>query len=107
MDIFSISKTYQVDYTLFDELGLNLFVFDDQKMHFIGEYKFPHYEKASAKIYVTCMPAQFWKFEIQTDENKIYILETGSGTLSEYWKTVELVATGMLVLNGASGFSYP
>lgn len=97
--IFGNSKTYRCDLELFQNLGLNTFTTDNKDQLFVGEYKLPHYDKTSVKIYVTCMPAQFWKFEIKTDEDCKYVIKTGSGSLSEYWDSVMLVATGCFVVN--------
>lgn len=92
------SRTYHSDLGLFSKLGLKPFHANSQNELFVGEYKIPEYEKAGIKIFVTCLPAQFWRFEIQTDEDKKFEASTGSGTLSEYWPSVLQIAEGMLVV---------
>jgi hypothetical protein len=42
------------------------------------------------------MPAQFWRFEIITEENKKFEVKNGSGCLSEYWPGVLKIAEGMM-----------
>lgn len=97
--ILGTAKTYSWDLELFQELGLTPFSSDNQEELFVGEYKLPHYDKANIKIWVTCMPAQFWRFEIETDEDKKFEVSTGSGSMSDYWSIVLKVAEGMLVVN--------
>ena len=97
--ILRTAKTHSWDLELFQELGLTPFSSDNQEELFVGEYKLPHYDKANIKIWVTCMPAQFWRFEIETDEDKKFEVSTGSGSMSDYWSSVLKVAEGMLVVN--------
>lgn len=97
--ILGTAKTYSWDLELFQKLGLTPFSCENQEELFVGEYKLPHYEKANIKIWVTCMPAQFWRFEIETDEDKKFEVSTGSGSMSDYWSSVLKVAEGMLVIN--------
>ena len=97
--ILGTAKTYSWDLELFQELGLTPFSSDNQEELFVGEYKLPHYDKANIKIWVTCMPAQFFRFEIETDEDKKFEVSTGSGSMSDYWSSVLKVAEGMLVVN--------
>lgn len=92
---FSKSETYPSDLKLFEKLGLKPFETENQEQIFLGEYKLPHYEKAKIKIYVTCMPAQFYQFQVISESGIKYKIETGSGTLSEYWESVVKVATDM------------
>lgn len=97
--ILGTAKTYSWDLELFQKLGLTPFSIDNQDELFVGEYKLPHYDTAKIKIWVTCMPAQFWRFEIETDEDKKFEVSTGSGAMSDYWSSVLKVAEGMLVVN--------
>jgi hypothetical protein len=46
------------------------------------------------------MPAQFWEFEVETDEDYKCVIETGSGFLSDYWGSVLKVAEGCFIVNG-------
>lgn len=96
--MLSNAKTYIHDLDLFKELGFENFSVNHQNEIPIGTHKLEHYEKAEIKVFVTCMPAQFWRFEIITDEDKSFNIKTGSGTLSDYWKTAVLFAEGMLVV---------
>lgn len=93
--LFGAAKTHCQDLDLFQKIGFKPFEFNDQEKHFIGEYKLPHYDKASIKVSVTCMPAQFWQFEIETDEDQKFTIETGSGSLSDFFDSAVLVAGGM------------
>lgn len=97
--ILGEAKTYQVDLELFQELDLKTFKTGSQEQFLVGEYKLPNYEKAKVKISVTCMPAQFWQFEVETDEGHKFNIETGSGSLSDYWDSVMKVAESMFVVN--------
>lgn len=97
--ILGEAQTYRTDLELFHELGLKTFKTDSQEELFVGEYKLPHYDKANVKISVTCMPAQFWKFEVETDEDYKCVIKTGSGSLSDYWQSVLKVAEGCFVVN--------
>lgn len=92
------SKTYPWDYDIFVKLGLPNFIIKDQDKHLLGVYKHPDYEDAFVEISVTCMPAQFWHFKIITAEDQMYNVDTGSGSLSEYWPSIELILQGMLVI---------
>jgi len=93
------SKTYDADLELFQELGLKTFKTNSQEKLFVGEYKLPHYDKANVKISVICMPAQFWEFEVETDEDYKCVIRTGSGSLFDYWQSVLKVAEGCFVVS--------
>jgi hypothetical protein len=89
------AKTYSKDYDLFAKLGFKRFSIDDQFKTLIGTYSFD--DESFIKVWVTCFPAQFWHFEIYCAEvDKTYYFATGSGCLSDYWNSIELIATGML-----------
>lgn len=91
-------KPYRGDLELFNKLGLKPFETELKEKTFVGEYKLPNYDKANVKIFVTCLPAQFWEFEVETDENYKFSIGTGSGLLSDYWDSVILVAEGCFVV---------
>lgn len=99
MTFISEAETYQEDFELFQNLGLKRFKTDSRKKFIVGEYKLPHYEKGKVKISVTCLPAQFWEFEVETIDGKKFNIKTGSGTLSNYWDSVLKVAEDMFVVN--------
>lgn len=86
------SKTYSEDWDLFQKLGLKTFKTYSRDKFCVGEYKLPNCEKASIKVSVTCMPVQFWHLEIETDEGNKYVVNTGSGALSEYWASAVKLA---------------
>jgi len=94
--ILGPSRAYPADIELFIRLGLKPFSVDSRDEFFVGEYKLPNYEeeRVSVKIFVTCLPAQFWRFEVQTADNEKYEIKTGSGKLIDYWPSVLLVAEG-------------
>lgn len=86
------------DLKLLSSLGIKPFTPVDEKEQFVGEYGFPYptYEKAKVKIFVSCLPAQFWRFEITTEEGLIFNINTGSGFLYEFWPSIVLIADGRL-----------
>ncbi|MFB6318400.1 hypothetical protein [Saccharicrinis sp. FJH54] len=90
------SKTSNSDLFLFNKLGLVPFDIDDQDKHYLGIHTLDSNPVASIKIFVTCMPAQFWEFEVTTIEGQKYVLQTGSGPLSIFWESIVLVAQNML-----------
>jgi len=90
---------HQVDLILFEKLGLKPFKTSSRDRFLVGEYKLPHSEKATIKISVTCLPAKFWCFEVITVQDEAFIIETGSGTLSEFWDSVIKVAEGLFTVS--------
>lgn len=98
MELGFSSNTYGWDLPLFESLGLKPFVIHDQRRTLVGKYKLPDCEMASVEIWVTCMPAQFWQFIIETDEGRKFEATTGSGSLSDYWPSILKIAEGMLVV---------
>lgn len=89
------STPYKDDLHLFEELGLIKFSLPNWQEEFIGEVDEKDYK---IKVWVECAPAQFWTFEIYNKEAKkiTYKISTGSGSLSDYWETIENFAQGML-----------
>ncbi|SFH40618.1 hypothetical protein SAMN05421739_11815 [Pontibacter chinhatensis] len=50
-------------------------------------------------VYVTCMPAQFWKFDILCKESrKRMIMETGSGIFTRYWSVAEMIGQNLVTV---------
>jgi hypothetical protein len=96
--MFTESTTYTVDLGLFQKLELPTFKTKNNEKLFVGEYKFPQPSKANVKIFVTCLPAQFWEFEVETDEGYQCVITTGSGSLTDYWGSVYKVANGCFVV---------
>jgi len=97
MNIF-YNGTYREDYELFDKLGLSRFDTNNKEEIFVGEYKLPYYEYTKIKIYVSFAPAQFWRFYVETEDGKKINIETGSGSLSDYWNMVLKVAEDMFIV---------
>lgn len=96
------SETHYSDLNLFNELGFKPFKTNIEEILFLGKYKIPNYDKASIKVWVVTLPSQMWKFEITTDEYNKYIVETGSGRLTDFWNCVMQIATDMFVVTKIS-----
>jgi hypothetical protein len=95
----SMYRTSPTDHTIFDKLKLPLFndINHGQLTH-VGDVVVN--EVNTVRVFVTCMPAQCWEFEVYNKETDCtYRLSTGSGTLNNYWPSVELIASGMLVVD--------
>lgn len=60
---------------------------------YLGEYK---NNQSTIKVYVICMPAKFWKFEIETPDGQKWELTTGSGTIADYWPIALKFSEGMI-----------
>ena len=58
-------------------------------------------DESTVEIFVTCLPAQFYKFVIKEDA-KVYEMTTGSGTLSDYWPMAKAIAKNMVVIKDVS-----
>ncbi len=93
---FKDIKPYSQDLNLFHKLGFDIFNINDHEEHLVGEYKFPTDEPSKVKVFVTCMPAQFWRFEILNHSGEQINISTGSGLLTDYWNSVEKFATGLI-----------
>ena len=93
---FNTASTYSSDRPLFKTLGLMFFTdIPTGKEYFVGEVKFKN--GSVVKIWVCAMPAQFWKFEIFVAQSfKTTNVSTGSGTLSNFWYAIKLIAEDML-----------
>ena len=91
------SHTYTQDLALFRQLGLSPFQLEETGQLLLGVYLLPS-GVASVTIHVTCMPAQFWHFEIVRQNGERCEISTGSGALSDFWPSVLLIADGMLVV---------
>ena len=82
-DEFTTTYSHNGDLELFKKLGLKPFKAKHAEETYIGEVK---NDNGYIKIWVTCCPAQFYKFEIDSKENnKKIVINTGSGCFSEYW----------------------
>lgn len=97
-DLFGASTTYQSDLELFGKLRLPTFEIasHDREKHEVGVVKT---DDGMVKIWVQCFPAQFWTFEVHSNEaSNITTFATGSGSLSTYWDVVEQMLQGMVVI---------
>ena len=92
------SRTYNKDLALFQELGFKVFQTDNNDKLFVGEYKLLDYNKAKIKIFVRCLPEQIWSFEITTLADEFFMLQTGSGALSDFWDSAFNIAAGILIV---------
>lgn len=90
-------QTYTEDYKLFNNLGLPLFSdVEGIDEFFVGRVVA---NDGEVKIWVKCLPAQFWRFEINiNDLDKTIECKTGSGSLSDFWPTVELLLRDMFII---------
>lgn len=92
--LFGNVTTYEVDKPLFRKLGFKEFNIGNSDKTLIGTHDV---EDFIVRVSVECYPAQFWTFEIEEKETgNVIDLSTGSGYMSEYWNTVELIIGGML-----------
>lgn len=97
--ILEKAKTYNHDLSLFKELGFEPFETDDKEEIFVGEYKIPDYDSGYVKVWVKCYPAQIWRFEIETVEEEKFMVQAGSGSLSEYWGHIMKVVDGCFIVD--------
>lgn len=81
--ILDNAETYMVDLPLFSKLGFKSFSTGVHGERYVGEYKLPDYETGSIKVWVTCMPAMFWRFEILTIEGKHFSANHGFRSASK------------------------
>jgi len=88
------------DVALFKELGL--IPFANVELHseiHVGTVKISKTNKVD--VFVSCLPAQSWRFVIETKEGDIHrktILQTGSGGLQDYWSAIKLFAENMVTV---------
>lgn len=97
-DIFR-GRTYTWDLPLFKELGLQPF---EKALHGeqfeVGRVRL---DAGEITVSVTCVPEQFWAFDIfpaDGDGHPIHLI-TGSGSLGQYWPTVLLFLKGMIAVH--------
>jgi len=99
----SLYQTYPIDLGLFRELGLP--VIRDAPHSERIEVGTVHFPIGKIKIEVTCLPAQFWRFQLfpsDDQDGQRIILSTGSGPLSDYWPSVMKFLEGMIVVEELS-----
>jgi len=101
LDTLYRAQTHDWDKPLFRELNLKPFDFDirTEERHFVGRIK---HHGNEIKIWVKALPAQFWEFRITVkDPPRKYLVTTGSGSLTDFWPAVKLIAEDMLVVENA------
>jgi hypothetical protein len=107
---FDINRPYDSDYALLAELCLPRWKAPHRTEAFIGEVQpfaeteVPE-ERTKVKIYVTCAPAQFYRFVIERRSGaegaagmEEVEISTGSGNLSRYWPMVMAVVNNCFVV---------
>ena len=96
--MFETCETLKKDLPLFAQLGLPPFKAKGGERTLVG--RVPFKDGSYVKVWVTAAPAQFWHFEVYCVEgDRIHKVSTGSGSLSDYWPTVRLLAEGLLVVD--------
>ncbi len=99
--MFEICKTLEIDLPLFAELGLSPFKTKRGEKKSVGKVQFG--DGSYVKIWVIAAPAQFWQFEVYCAESdRIHKISTGSGSFSDYWKSIRMVAIGLLIVDETS-----
>jgi hypothetical protein len=88
-----IIKPYSVDIPLLKKLGLTIFSCNYGLETFLGTVKNDTY---SIDVWVTCMPAMFFRFHVKNHENTEFELGTGSGNFTQYWTIAESFGQGMI-----------
>lgn len=90
-----MSDTYASDLDLFKQLGLEPFTGGGQAERYAGRVAIG-LDGSYVDVFVSCYPAQFWRFIIHNAETgKTCEMETGSGSLADYWRAVDIFAKGM------------
>ena len=98
--MFNKNVPYDWDLPLFAELKLKPFDAKTWEETFVGDIKIEDGEGGNVKLFVTCVPAQFWKAEISWDDRSDkLLLETGSGSLKDYWPTIKDLASRMVLVD--------
>jgi len=93
---------YKSDIKLLNKLGLPVWESKLGEEFYLGEV-FPYYKEngksISIKIWVTCTPAQFYRFIVNNTKEDISAeINTGSGSLTKYYQMALEVAQGNFVI---------
>ncbi len=91
---------YKSDIKLLNKLGLPIWEAKLGEEFYLGEV-FPFSKEngksISIKIWVTCTPAQFYRFIVHNSGADIFAeIKTGSGSLTKYFQMALAVAEGSL-----------
>lgn len=98
---FNQVKTYEWDLPLFKELGLEPFDIKSGVKHIVGKVMI---QESEVLIKVEGLPAQFWEFEILCrNPKRAYRVTTGSGSLSDFWAAITMLATDMMNITKTGG----
>lgn len=89
------TKPYEEDLILLKSLNLKPFSAKHAEETLVGTYTNEE-DDYSIDIYVTCLPAQFFRCMIKSNDLGSCRIETGSGTLTSYWPSIKLIAEGMI-----------
>ena len=100
------ASTYEWDKKLIDELGLKQFSIGSGMFEAVENKDRRVYlgmidtEEFSIRVWVYCMPAQFYTFTIKDKvKNTSTKINTGSGAFSRYWPMIKDIAEGMVEIN--------
>lgn len=89
-----INTPYKEDLPLLLQLGLKEFICESNVETYLGKVESESY---AIDVYVTCAPAQFWRFEVFCKEDgKLTVVETGSGRFTKYWEFVKMVGENII-----------
>ena len=90
-----LSSTYDKDLPLFRKLGLEVFRDLPNGTYNLGTVKGKG--GGEAEVLVKLWPAMFFGFHITSSEGEKFVVNTGSGSLTDFWPSVELVMDSMFV----------
>ncbi len=91
-----IITPYSVDLPLLKKLGLTIFSCGYGVETFLGTVKTDTY---NIDVWVTCMPAMFFRFHVKNHENTEFDIGTGSGNFTQYWTIAESFGQGMIEID--------
>jgi hypothetical protein len=97
MNLDKIHTPYFDDYQLLKSLGIEPWKVKLSERKYVGEYKLPEYDQAKIKIWVSCIGAIYFDFEIITDDDTCFTAKC-SGNLHEYWDSLLLMAKGNMTV---------
>lgn len=89
-------STYYEDQDLFTELCIPRFKeIPNWTSIRVGE---TYVSDCKVEIWVEGAPAQFWTFNIEFPQGEKKRVSTGSGSLADYWKSIEYMCSGCLII---------
>ncbi|MCL4305860.1 hypothetical protein KJZ99_08080 [bacterium] len=90
-------RTYSDDLPLFEQLGLPTVDLTSPVQDYEVGTALLSGGSAVVRITLDAHPAQFWKFYITDAEGHSSVYRLGSGTLSSFWPSIQLIADNLLV----------